>query len=81
MSQRPNAINLPERESQEIEVNHVPYRLTTPLSVTSLLTQLAHPLDGVAVAVNGAFVPKSQWCTQTLNPGDQIEVVAPMQGG
>ena len=70
-----------ETETEMIQVNQVPHRLPTPLSVTALLTQLAHPLESVAVAVNGAFVPKSQWQDLTLNPGDQVEVVAPMQGG
>lgn len=35
----------------------------------------------VAVAINNNFVPKSQHDTTTLNPDDQIDIVAPMQGG
>lgn len=35
----------------------------------------------VAVAVNGAFVPKSEHNTAQIKDGDSIEIVAPMQGG
>lgn len=34
-----------------------------------------------ALAVNGNFVPKSQYADTRLNPYDRIEIVAPMQGG
>lgn len=35
----------------------------------------------VATAVNGDFVPVTLRATHTLTDGDQIEVLAPMQGG
>lgn len=35
----------------------------------------------VATAVNGNFVPASLRTTHILSEGDQIEVLAPMQGG
>lgn len=35
----------------------------------------------VATAVNGAFVPATARGDFQLTPGDQIEVLAPMQGG
>lgn len=35
----------------------------------------------VAVAMNGEFVPKSSYANTQINDGDQIEIVAPMQGG
>lgn len=35
----------------------------------------------VATAVNGEFVPEVGRSTCTLSAGDQIEVLAPMQGG
>jgi sulfur carrier protein len=34
-----------------------------------------------AVAINGQFVPRSQLVTFTLNEGDQIDVMSPIQGG
>ncbi len=35
----------------------------------------------VATALNGAFVPARARPATTLNDGDRIEIVAPMQGG
>ncbi len=35
----------------------------------------------VATALNGSFVPKGARDRATLNDGDRIEIVAPMQGG
>ncbi len=35
----------------------------------------------MAVAINGTFVPKSAHETLQVNDGDEIDIVAPMQGG
>lgn len=35
----------------------------------------------VATAVNGTFVPQRDRTSTTLSAGDQIEIVAPRQGG
>ena len=35
----------------------------------------------VAVAVNGAVVPRSRWENVTVQDGDDIEIVAPAPGG
>jgi len=35
----------------------------------------------VAVAINGAFVPRRDYAERELGDGDEIEVVAPMAGG
>lgn len=36
---------------------------------------------GVAVARNAAVVPRSQWASTTLTPGDDIEIITAVQGG
>jgi sulfur carrier protein len=36
---------------------------------------------GVAVAVNGAVVPRAAWPQTRLAPGDEIEIVQAKQGG
>jgi sulfur carrier protein len=38
-------------------------------------------LRGVAVARNGSVVPRSDWPTTPLRPGDVIEIVLARQGG
>jgi sulfur carrier protein len=36
---------------------------------------------GIAVAVNGAIVPRAAWPRTQLRPGDSIEIVRARQGG
>jgi sulfur carrier protein len=35
----------------------------------------------LAVAVNGAVVRRREWPSQPLAPGDDVEIVRPLQGG
>lgn len=37
--------------------------------------------SGVAVAINEEVVPRGEWTTRALKPGDAIEIVRPVQGG
>ena len=52
-------------------------------SVAALIAAMGIAADarGVAVAVNGAVVPRPHWTTASLADGDQIEVIRAMQGG
>jgi len=36
---------------------------------------------GVAVALNGAVVPRAAWPATKLSPGDAVEIVRAQQGG
>jgi sulfur carrier protein len=36
---------------------------------------------GIAVAVNGAVVPRAAWPVTPLRPGDSIEIVRALKGG
>jgi sulfur carrier protein len=36
---------------------------------------------GVAVALDGEVVPRGEWATTELRDGQQVEVVAAVQGG
>lgn len=51
------------------------------LSVSQLLESRGHNAAEVAVAVNQEFVPRSTFDEHKLSEGDDIEIVAPMQGG
>ena len=35
----------------------------------------------IAVALNGAVVRRARWADTPLNPGDQLDIVRPFQGG
>jgi len=36
---------------------------------------------GIAVALNGAVVPRAAWPATPLRPGDSVEIVRTRQGG
>jgi sulfur carrier protein len=57
-----------------------------PLAAATLAALLAEKeVDsgqrGIAVAVNGAVVPRAQGPATALKPGDSIEIVRARQGG
>ncbi|WP_438955810.1 sulfur carrier protein ThiS [Cognatiyoonia sp.] len=50
-------------------------------ALDTVLAENGYAEATVATAVNGNFVPVTLRATHTLTDGDQIEVLAPMQGG
>jgi sulfur carrier protein len=52
-------------------------------TVAALVAEKAQQTNrtGIAVAVNGAVVPRSAWDATALRPGDRIEIVRVLQGG
>lgn len=52
-------------------------------TLAGLLTEKAVETGqrGIAVAVNGAVVPRAAWAQTPLQPGDSIEIVRARQGG
>lgn len=63
-----------------VTINGEKQTLNDTVSIAALL-QHRNQAAGVAVAVNGEFVPKSQHASHILKDADEIEIVAPMQGG
>ena len=65
----------------KVTINGQPKDFEAPLNLYNILEQ--EELIGmmIAVAQNGTFVPKSQYEMTTIGNGDEIEIVAPMQGG
>jgi len=59
---------------------------TEPLAAASLEALLAEKAvdtsqRGIAVALNGAVVPRSAWPATPLRAGDRVEIVRARQGG
>jgi len=57
-----------------------------PLGVATLDALLAEKAvdtgqRGIAVALNGAIVPRAAWPQTRLSPGDSVEIVRARQGG
>ncbi len=66
-----------------LTLNGAPAPLTGPLTLAELLAAqgITPERPGIAVARNGAVVPRAQWAHTHLSPGDRIEVVTMLQGG
>jgi sulfur carrier protein len=57
-----------------------------PLAAATLEALLAEKAvdtgqRGIAVALNGAVVPRAAWPATPLRPGDSVEIVRARQGG
>ena len=67
----------------QILVNGAERSLPEGSTVEELLATLGAPDSGrgVAVAVNGEVVPRSQWGASELSPGVRVEVLTAVQGG
>lgn len=64
-------VTINRRESE------VPERVT----IAELLAQRDVRPEGVAVAVNMDIVPREEWATRAVRPGDEVEVIRIIQGG
>ena len=65
----------------QITINGEARSITTPASVSDLVTELALDPRKVAIECNGTIVPRSQYSTVTINNGDQFEIVGFIGGG
>ncbi len=68
----------------KIKVNGQMHELSHPsptLALTAALAKLGFTNPALATAVNGLFVPRDARADVALVDGDQLEVLAPMQGG
>lgn len=65
----------------QIMLNGSPKNIGAGLNVREFLAEHGYGEKLVAVAINGAFVPKSAHSNTVLQSDDAVEIVAPMQGG
>ncbi|MEN9787025.1 MAG: sulfur carrier protein ThiS [Pseudomonadota bacterium] len=56
-------------------------REVAPCSVAELLAELDASAEGVAVAVNGTVVPRSERAGLPLREGDRVEIIRAVGGG
>jgi len=68
-----------------IHFNNQRLPLTSPLTLAEFVTEIAGSQGAngspFAIAINQKFIPKQCYGSTTLNDGDRVELVAPMQGG
>lgn len=67
----------------DLMVNGQSRRVAPESTVAELLELLGIDPSGggVAVAVNGAVVPKQTWVAAKLSTGDAVEIIHAVQGG
>ena len=64
-----------------VTVNGERRELSAGATVASLVNELSTPPRGVAVAIDGEVVPRSEWDTTSVADGARLEVVVAVQGG
>ena len=65
----------------QVLANGEPHELENALTLAELLLRLGYRQQHIAVAVNRTFVPRQAHDTHPIREGDEVEIVAPMQGG
>jgi sulfur carrier protein len=63
-----------------VTVNGEPREITSA-RVDALLGELEYEGTHFAIAVNYDVLPKSRWAQTPIQPGDEIEIITPRQGG
>jgi sulfur carrier protein len=69
-----------KESSMKITVNDEAVEIPEDTSVASLLATLGIGEKGIAVAVDWAVLPRSEW-EHALSDGAKVEVVTAVQGG
>jgi sulfur carrier protein len=64
-----------------VTINGTPQELTDGTSLADAISQLTASATGVAAAVNGAVVRRTEWDGTGLADGDSVEVITAVQGG
>jgi sulfur carrier protein len=64
----------------KVTVNDETVEVAEQMTVAGLLETLGIPEKGIAVAVDWAVLPRSEWET-ALSDGARVEVVTAVQGG
>ncbi len=65
----------------KVHLNGTPQTLERETTITNVLKDYGYEEKVVAVAVNQNFISKSNYDEYIITDGDDIEIVAPMQGG
>jgi sulfur carrier protein len=65
----------------QIVVNGETREVPQGLGVVSLLSHLGLPADRVAIERNLEILPRAQWLSTVVHPGDRFEIVHLVGGG
>ncbi|WP_020413582.1 sulfur carrier protein ThiS [Microbulbifer variabilis] len=65
----------------QVLINGETQSLESPLKLSVLLQQLGYRGETFAVAINGGFIPRTEYSNTQINNGDSLDIVAPVVGG
>ncbi|MDQ2077274.1 sulfur carrier protein ThiS [Marinimicrobium sp. ABcell2] len=64
-----------------LSLNNEPVQVEADTLLSEALNAWGYGDAKIAVAINGEFVPRTQYTIQPLHDGDQLDVVKPVGGG
>ncbi|WP_282072872.1 sulfur carrier protein ThiS [Polaribacter atrinae] len=64
-----------------IKVNQENHQFSETLTLTELIRFLEIKTNGIAVAINGSVVKKSDWSLRLLQNSDEVLIIKSTQGG
>ncbi len=64
-----------------VKINGTARELSRGMSIADLLKELEVPIEGTAVALNGAVVPRKEHGETVLQNEDEVEVIRAVAGG
>ena len=67
--------------SISVSLNNQTVELESNLNLSEALQHWGYQSHDIAVAINQEFVPRSEYLQTRLQAKDQVDVIAPVQGG
>ncbi len=64
-----------------VKINGTTRELSRGMSIADLLNELDLTVEGTAVALNGAVIPRQEHGRTTLREDDKVEVIRAVAGG
>ena len=64
-----------------VSINGEAVQLNSQMTIKELLLQQGQQNKRVAVAVNGEFIPRSQYAQTQISNNDEIDIVTAVGGG
>jgi sulfur carrier protein len=64
-----------------IQLNGEPYSIARDARLLGLIEKLNLRRGRIAIEVNQSVIPKADWASISLKPGDQVEIVNFVGGG
>lgn len=65
----------------QLLINGEPHQVPETFNIETLLQYFGYEPKSIAVAINGEFVPRHLYASHSLQDRQELDIVAPMQGG